>query len=81
MYVGTPPFDEVESVLLKEELREDLAKYGARPNGFPCVWLNSKYECSHYEHRPRICKEVEPGGNICKNAIADYGGGAWRWKQ
>ena len=78
MYVGVPPFDEVESVLLKEELREDLAKYGARPNGFPCVWLTTDYTCAHYEHRPKVCRDVEPGSRVCKNAVKIYRGGAFK---
>ena len=78
MYVGVPPFDEVESVLLKEELREDLAKYGARPNGFPCVWVTTDYTCAHYEHRPNVCRDLEQGSRVCKNAVKIYRGGAFK---
>ena len=78
MYVGIPPFDEVESVLLREELRRDLSRYDTRGQGFPCLWLTSDYECSHYEDRPKICRDLKQGKRLCKNSVKIYRGGAFK---
>jgi Fe-S-cluster containining protein len=30
-----------------------------------CHWLDENGKCSHYEDRPRICREDKPGGMMC----------------
>ena len=43
-----------------------------RTNDFPpegkayCIWFDPDTKgCSHYEHRPMICREFEVGGEDC----------------
>ena len=39
-----------------------------RPDGAPCCWLDPKTKlCVHYDIRPDICREFEPGGEDCSN--------------
>jgi Fe-S-cluster containining protein len=34
--------------------------------GSPCSWLDMETKrCLHYEHRPVLCQEYQPGCNVC----------------
>jgi len=34
--------------------------------GLPCVWLDVETRrCRHYEHRPVLCQEYQPGSDDC----------------
>ncbi len=35
------------------------------PNDVPCFWQTPDLRCGHYEHRPKICREFERGGDDC----------------
>lgn len=36
------------------------------PNDVPCFWLNPDNLCSHYKHRPNICRKLKPGSDQCQ---------------
>lgn len=39
----------------------------------PCCWLDrSTNRCRWYEHRPSICRELEPGSDGCHTWRAEY---------
>jgi Fe-S-cluster containining protein len=35
----------------------------------PCGFLDKDGKCSHYEHRPAICRDFERGGYCCQQAV------------
>jgi uncharacterized protein len=61
-----------------ESARPDLAREieadrAARPltianeaEGWPCLWLDPvARRCRHYEYRPEVCRDFEPGEDDC----------------
>ena len=79
MKIGVPPFDESEGTLDREDLDfqvlplelaaevEQAFSRGAESFvGKPCIWFDSESRrCKHYEWRPVLCLEFEPGNPIC----------------
>lgn len=77
----SPPFvpgdGKVES--LPADVREDYAR-GMRardeagwPADVPCFWFDPEtYRCRHYEHRPAICRDFEPGSEGCLSWRDEY---------
>ena len=66
-----PPFTGKELSLLPKPLNHVLAFYWKndpdRPSGNPCYFFNFKTgKCAIYNHRPKICREYEAGGEDCR---------------
>jgi Fe-S-cluster containining protein len=55
---------------LKKEVDDHLmalVQSGIADDGQPCHWLDLKtMACKHYEHRPLVCREFEPGSEGCR---------------
>jgi Fe-S-cluster containining protein len=65
--VGSDPYWDALPDLLKSEIAE--FRMQARPNSpheRPCIWLDlATKRCRHYEHRPKLCRDFELGGEEC----------------
>jgi Fe-S-cluster containining protein len=63
-----PPFLPRELAELPPEIRGDLTEADCvlgNPDQ-PCLWLDlSTMRCTHYEHRPAICRDFVVGGHAC----------------
>lgn len=75
MSVGSPPVTAAELAALPESLRLELAihhrmigvDYG------PCIWLDLKTKlCSHYKHRPQLCRDFEIGSAECNSFRVEF---------
>lgn len=78
MGMGFPPFgvadwdaEDSEYQALQEDLRHELDRIwddrGIRSfAGSACCWFDpATRRCKHYEHRPAVCRDFEPGNLIC----------------
>ena len=72
MHVGHPMFvhDEPSYISLPANLRKAHDEYMESLDGDdlgePCYWLDlDSLRCRNYEHRPRVCREFEVGGEGC----------------
>ena len=72
--IGYPPFLRFEVFELPEELRDEVLEKGFQTNselvgkweGHPCYWWDPETRgCTHYEHRPQLCRNFEVGGDSC----------------
>src|SRR5215469_18970067 len=45
---------------LKREVLATMKKWPLAHG--PCIWLTHEGECRHYQYRPQVCREFEPGG-------------------
>lgn len=74
----SPPFmpehlDGTELSKLPVEVREDYKAgmvsraVAGWPDDEMCFWLTFGCQCKHYEHRPDICREFEPGSEGCQS--------------
>lgn len=82
-----PPFDETTYDVpgatdysdLPAHLRDEIeAADDGGVAGFtldaPCCWYDTATKrCRHYEHRPRACRDFEPGNPHC-NDMREYAG-------
>ena len=50
---------------LKREVSDYLDALDGDDLGESCIWLEPDGTCRHYEHRPRVCREFEVGGESC----------------
>lgn len=51
----------------------------ADPSETPCAWLDADTKrCRHYEYRPAVCRDWEPGETACLRARAGRGVVVWR---
>lgn len=49
---------------LKQEVEDD--RQAERPPGSPCLWYDAETKrCKHYEHRPMVCRDFQPGEPAC----------------
>ena len=70
-----PPFMDTELSALPPALAAEVeaeAEIGEADGG-PCVWLNGAKQCSHYEHRPEVCRQFELGAEDCLEMRARHG--------
>ena len=59
---------------LKREVLAYLKARGWRDDyGRPCIWLEADGTCRHYEHRPRVCRDFERGGEDCRRMRREQG--------
>lgn len=74
--------DDIEFVGLPDELKRELEQvwdshFGDQKEKFEgrisnntggaCAWLDLETrKCRHYEHRPAICRNFEPGCDVCQ---------------
>jgi Fe-S-cluster containining protein len=80
------PLLDPEFVALPRHLRRELVEYRrfllARDIGddfgWPCIWLKPDGTCRHYEHRPRVCRDFELGGEACLRFRREQGIGLAR---
>lgn len=66
--LGTPPFLGFEVFELPNDLRDEVLEKGFsfEREGKPCYWWDPKGKgCSHYEHRPQLCRDFEAGSDSC----------------
>lgn len=67
--MGCPPFVESEIDALPPELKLSVRNYQnvhGWDGGYPCLWYDAETQkCSHYEHRPEICRDFQPGSAAC----------------
>jgi Fe-S-cluster containining protein len=56
----------------------------------PCIWLDLETKlCRHYDHRPKVCRTFEVGGESCLRLRSEWGlnvleglAGNWtRWRK
>jgi Fe-S-cluster containining protein len=53
---------EILNHLVKLEDEFKLGKRGLPDDcGERCIWLQADGTCKHYEHRPEVCRDYEPG--------------------
>jgi Fe-S-cluster containining protein len=67
-HIGNPPFMGFEVYDLPEDLRDEMLRVSAAREemALPCLWLDqTTKKCSHYEHRPSVCRDYEMGGPAC----------------
>lgn len=54
---------------LRSELLAYIVTYPPVPDGQldgPCVWFDEdQRRCRHHEHRPRVCRDFQIGGDDC----------------
>ena len=69
---GSPPFLPEEVKKLPQPLRVEIESYDETvlysryDVGLPCLWYDVVHrKCINYEHRPRVCREYEVGGEGC----------------
>lgn len=61
-----PPFTRHDSDTLPAHLVDELLGAGKREDPEACLWLDEVTgRCTHYEHRPILCREFELGGDVC----------------
>lgn len=74
MGMGIPPetgddaIDDAWWESLTDELRQEILDRQGQPNWAhePCVWLDVETRrCTHYELRPQVCRDFEPGNLVC----------------
>ena len=66
---GEPAWESLPEPL-KRRHREYIAELDGN-DGQPCYWLDEETrQCMHYEHRPRVCREFELGGEDCRRFVA-----------
>lgn len=75
-YCGCPPgylIRDWRPVNLPDELHDELDKLDERArageviDGKPCIWWDKETKkCSHYDFRPQVCRDFEPGGIDCQ---------------
>jgi uncharacterized protein len=80
LHIGVPPFDEsgcqptdeadCEYESLPPELKSEIDNAWAAGTesfaGKPCIWFDTvTRRCGHYEYRPIVCADFEPGNPIC----------------
>lgn len=54
---------------LRAEHARLVTEIDADPSGQPCAWLDRENKrCRHYEYRPVVCREWQPGGKGCVHA-------------
>ena len=78
--MGVPPFDEagcqptddtdVEYRDLPAELKAEIDAAWEKGTEFfagkPCIWFDPETRlCRHYEYRPVVCADFEPGNPVC----------------
>ena len=69
-YAGMGGFDNLPDDI-QGELRAAREKFDAEgwpADGTPCIWLDqATKKCSHYEHRPQVCRDgVAVGDEACR---------------
>lgn len=65
-FSGQSELDTIPSELAAEVIAFWEALEGPLVLG-PCMWLNRAGDnCSHWEHRPLICREFEPDSTMCE---------------
>jgi len=72
-FCNVPPFQSIEELMeqtdLPNNIRDPIIRYWATlnavPSPGPCVWLQGGF-CVHWEQRPRICRDFEIGGEMCR---------------
>jgi Fe-S-cluster containining protein len=88
LHLGWPPFlqrfagwkgEPAWNRLVKErpDLADEIVRLSkaATHNGDhgPCVWFDAETRrCRHYERRPRICRDFEPGEEDCLRFRKEY---------
>lgn len=67
-----PPFSgQAELDTIPPELAAEILAYwneqgSESPPPGPCFWLNRAGDnCSHWEHRPQVCREFQPDSPMC----------------
>jgi Fe-S-cluster containining protein len=41
---------------------------------YPCLWLDRETgRCRHYEYRPEVCRDFEPGSEECRKFRSRFG--------
>ncbi len=72
---GTPPFTGCEGDDPPPELAWDIDKHADRYDlGLPCLWYDTETKrCKHYEHRPQVCRDFQPGEPQCNEWRVELG--------
>jgi len=76
LHVNCPPLLPEERERLPKSLRVEIDGYldsiRYEDKDWPCIWFDrSTGKCRHYEHRPEVCREFEPGGEGCNRMRAE----------
>lgn len=77
-HFACPHFGLEEMAALPPDIRNIVEWFGkndvARSNhGIPCYFFNmASRKCLIHEHKPRVCREFEPGGPTCQRLRVLY---------
>lgn len=75
MHMAVPPFIDEHENLPDEVLADYREAVHSRELQFavhgvdeiPCAWFDMvTRRCRHYEHRPKICRDFDMGGDDCR---------------
>jgi len=71
----TPPFDPDEGEFPPAWAAVEISEaQRAPPDGSPCIWYDTTTRrCKHYEHRPAICRNYDPGEVSCNRQRREIG--------
>lgn len=72
--IGWPDYEIYERVPyeLRLEIVKDREDFG-HLDGKPCLWLDDAGRCKHYDLRPLVCREFEPGEEACNDMRGNIG--------
>jgi Fe-S-cluster containining protein len=82
-HLGTPPYtwsaDDTPPAWAVAEIDAAMAPdWRDRPyyGEGPCLWLDLEtHHCRHYDVRPRVCRDFEPGAESCLEFRDGFGAG------
>ncbi len=76
LHLGSPPFcggDDKPPPELWAAIGDYLESPRYSSAERPCFWLDMPTgKCSHYEHRPQVCRDFELGGTSCLQTREAY---------